>query len=147
MAGDEVLGVVSRLSSEATTSVNVKLKTALAELSLGGLARLKAAYAGTSFKEAPRFPASTRDLCVVVSEKILYNDLREEITSFHPAIKEAELFDVYSGNKLDKGEKSLAFHLTYQIEDRTMTSVATDEIQEGLVKRLAEKFEARLRGF
>lgn len=147
MVGDEVLGVVAKLSNEASASVNVKLKTALAELSLGGLARLKATYAGTNFKEAPRFPASTRDICVVVSEKILYNDLREEIITFHPAIKEAELFDVYSGSKLDKGDKSLAFHLTYQAEDRTMTSVETDEIHEGLVKRLAEKFEARLRGF
>lgn len=147
VVGDEVLGVVSKLSSEAVKNVNLKLKTALAEISLNGLSRLNALYSGATFKEAPRFPAVTRDVCVVVSEKILYNDLREEIISFHAAIKNAELFDVYSGDKLDKGEKSLAFHLTYQLDDKTMTSAETDEIQERLIKRLAEKFEARLRGF
>ncbi len=147
VVGDEVLGVAAKLSNEAIGNVNLKLKTALAEISLGGLSRLSALYSVASFKEAPRFPAATRDICVVISEKILYNDLREEIFSFHPAIKKVELFDVYSGDRLDKGEKSLAFHLTYQVDDRTMTSTETDEIQENLVKRLAEKFEARLRGF
>lgn len=145
--GDEVLGVVAKLSSEAVSNINLKLKTVLAEISLSGLSRLSAIYSGANFKEAARFPAATRDICVVVSEKILYNDLREEILSFNSAIKEVELFDVYSGDRLDKGEKSLAFHLTYQVDERTMTSAETDEIQAGLTKRLAEKFEARLRGF
>ncbi len=147
VVGDAVLGVVAKLSNEASDNVNLKLKTALAEISLSGLSRLSAVYSVANFKEASRFPAAMRDICVVISEKILYNDLREEIFSFHPAIKEVELFDVYRGDKLNKGEKSLAFHLTYQADDKTMTSAETDEIQEGLIKRLAEKFEARLRGF
>ena len=58
-----------------------------------------------------------------------------------------ELFDVYSGNKLQEGEKSLAFHLSYQAGDRTLTSVEVDNIQSKLVEYLADKFESRLRDF
>jgi len=57
-----------------------------------------------------------------------------------------ELFDVYQGEKLGKGNKNLAFSIVYQA-DKTLISEEVDEIQKGLIKKLEEKFEARVRKF
>jgi phenylalanyl-tRNA synthetase beta chain len=88
-----------------------------------------------------------RDLAFVVENKILYNDLKKEISGFNPLIKTVELFDVYIGNKLAGGKKSLAFHINYQAEERTLTAAEVDKIQSDLVACLEEKFEAKLRDF
>ena len=82
----------------------------------------------------------------MVNERVLYNDIRAEIANYHNFIKEVELFDVYQGKKLGESKKNLAFHIVYQA-DKTLTSVEIDKLQQGLVKRLEKKFEARIRDF
>lgn len=83
----------------------------------------------------------------MVSDKILYNDIYKIISSFSPLIKKVELFDVYQGDKLNDGEKSLAFHLSYQDEDRTLSSKEVEKIERDLLLKMDEKFEAKLRNF
>ena len=83
----------------------------------------------------------------VVKQKILYNDLKKELLDFNPLIKAVEIFDVYAGDKLETGQKSLAFHLTYQAEDRTLRAVEIDKLQAELIARLAKKFSAKLEIF
>jgi phenylalanyl-tRNA synthetase beta chain len=76
----------------------------------------------------------------------LYNDIKEEIEKFSELVKSAEVFDVYEGEKLEIGKKSLAFHIIYQA-DRTMKSEEVEEAQNALVKHLGDKFGARVRDF
>ena len=89
----------------------------------------------------------TRDLAIVVSEEILYNKVRKAIKDFDALIKSVELFDVYSGDKLESGKKSLAWHLVYQSEDKTLTSNEVDNLQNKLLEYLAENLGAKLRDF
>ncbi len=144
--GHEV-GIVGSLSRETRENMNLKKEAALAELNFNKLVELILKQPSFSFSEAPKYPAVMRDLAFVVPNKILYNDLRTEMISFDPLIRSVELFDVYIGNKLEGGKKSLAFHLTYQSEDRTLTAGEVDKIQADLVAHLAHKFEVRLRDF
>jgi len=55
----------------------------------------------------------------VVKEIVLYNNIKQEIAKFDALIAAVELFDVYQGDNLPAGQKSLAFHLTYSSPDRT----------------------------
>jgi len=82
----------------------------------------------------------------VVGTEILYNDIREEIMNFDSLIKRVELFDVYQGGKLGEDKKNLAFNVIYQA-DRTLTSEEIDQLQAGLVKKLEDKFSAKIRDF
>ena len=82
----------------------------------------------------------------MVNERILYNDLKAEIAAWHKFIKSVDLFDVYFGEKIGVDKKNLAFRLIYQT-DKTLTAAEVDEIQAGLIKRLEEKFEAKIRDF
>ncbi len=141
----EDLGVVALLSKEAINNVNLKKKVAIAELNYTSLFNLISGIKTKTFKELNKYPTVVRDLAFVLNEKILYNEIKSEIISFNSLIKEVELFDVYSGNKLAAGEKSLAFHLSLRSEEKTLTTEEVDEVINPLIKHLAEKFEAKLR--
>lgn len=139
------IGIVSLLNQSARDNINLKKFIALGEINLRELVELILTTGGTHYQEPAKYPSVIRDLAFVVNEKILYNELKNEMTKFNPLIKEVELFDIYSGNKLVGDEKSLAFHLTFQSEDRTLLTNEVDEVVASLIKYLGDKFEARLR--
>ncbi|MEI6529279.1 MAG: phenylalanine--tRNA ligase subunit beta [Candidatus Falkowbacteria bacterium] len=139
------IGVVAVLNKAASDNVNLKKPVVIAEINFKDLFELIFSAQTTHFKELAKYPAVVRDFAFVIKEKILYNEFKHEIVKFNSLIKEAELFDVYVGNKLAADEKSLAFHLTFQSEEKTLLNNEVDLTVDSLIKHLAEKFEARLR--
>lgn len=146
IAGQE-LGLIAILNSSAEKNLNLKMKAGFAEMSLEAINKIIADLESFRFQETAKYPAVMRDLAFVVSEEILYNDIKKEIFDFSPLIKSVELFDVYVGDKLAADEKSLAFHINYQAADRTLKSSEVDQLQAELVNHLISKFEAKLRDF
>ena len=98
------------------------------------------------YSQITKYPRLIRDLAFVVNEKVLYNDIRDEIKNFHEYIKEVDLFDVYHGEKIGIGNKNLAFHVIYQT-DKTLTARDVDDIQKNLIKKLEKRFEAKIRDY
>ena len=146
MANGQEIGRVAELDNGTSGAFGLKKKAALAEISLSQLLKAVKNSPARQYGEPPKYPAASRDLALVVNEKILYNNIVEEIKKFSDLIKQAELFDVYQGGKLAAAEKSLAFHIIYQA-DRTLTSKEVDEVQGKLVKHLEKEFEAKIRNF
>ncbi|MDD2353864.1 MAG: phenylalanine--tRNA ligase subunit beta [Patescibacteria group bacterium] len=134
-------------SSDVKKNLNLKMETAVLEINCNSLFSLLLEQAPFKIKEAVKYPPVTRDLSFVLPDKILYNDIKDVLISFHPLIKSVELFDTYKGNKLPSDKKSLAFHLVYQSEEKTLTSNEVDKIQKELVEKIVEKFGAQLRDF
>jgi phenylalanyl-tRNA synthetase beta chain len=62
-----------------------------------------------------------------------------------PLLKSVHLFDVYEGDRIEAGKKSLAFSLTYQDPEKTLTDEDVAVVQEKVVKELAQKWQADLR--
>lgn len=147
MIGSKELGLIARLNPGAESSLNIKKKTVLVEINFPVLAELVLSAPDLKWQEAPKYPAVFRDLAIVVDEKILYNDLQEVIMSSGRLVKSAELFDIYAGDKLPSGLKSLAFHLEFQSPERTLLTAEVDEAEEKILAVLREKFEAKLREF
>jgi phenylalanyl-tRNA synthetase beta chain len=56
------------------------------------------------------------------------------------------LFDVYRGEQIGAGKKSLAYSLTYQAQDRTLTDDEVLKIRQRIVKQLEQELGAKLRG-
>lgn len=141
------IGLLGLVSQEVMANYNLKRPVVLAEINFNILVDLVLKNPGFHFQETPKYPPVIRDLAFVVDAKIRYNDFKSELLRFNPLIKKIEIFDVYSGDKLESDKKSLAFHLTYQSDQKTLTSKEIDIIQEGLISHLANKFEAKLRNF
>lgn len=140
------IGCVAKLDKNITRSWGIKQSAVIAEINFRKLFELASARPVKQFEEPPKYPEVLRDLAFVVNEKILYNNIRKQIINFSNLIKQVELFDVYQGGRLGQGKKNLAFHIIYQA-DKTLTSQEIDEIQEKLIKHLADKLGAKVRDF
>ncbi|MER3481333.1 MAG: phenylalanine--tRNA ligase subunit beta [Meiothermus sp.] len=81
----------------------------------------------TRFKDVAKYPASLRDLAVVVPEEVTYSQIERILrASAGPYLERLQIFDVYRGAPLEPGQKSLAFHLTFRHPERTLTDAETD---------------------
>ncbi|OIP23503.1 phenylalanine--tRNA ligase subunit beta [bacterium CG2_30_33_46] len=99
------------------------------------------------FKSFSRFPKIILDIAIVVDEKILEANIRKEIiNSAKGLIIDVELFDVYRGSQVEPGKKSLAYHITYQSNERTLTDEEAESIQSKIIGHLLKKFKAKIRG-
>jgi phenylalanyl-tRNA synthetase beta chain len=109
---------------------------------------LMAVTPGTSrIADVPRFPAVTEDLALIVDDKISAEKVLATIMAAGAgtALKSAQVFDVFKGEQIGAGRKSLAYRLTYQA-DRTLTDADVAKVREQIVKRLREELNAVLRG-
>lgn len=94
----------------------------------------------------PVFPPVLEDLAVVVDENITAEqvaDLIKEIGG--ETVAKVNLFDVYRGGQAGSGKKSLAFSLTYQKPDRTLTDEEVAQIRKKIIKQLEQRLDAHLR--
>lgn len=141
------LGFLAKIDKNILNKNGIKTEVSSCEIDIKTLLALCAKFKNNKYQGISKFPSVNRDLAFVINEKILYNDISKELKSFNELIKEVNLFDVYSGENLDNGKKSMAFHLSFQAEDRTLNSGEVDKIIQDLSKHLEEKFSAQIRDF
>ncbi len=94
----------------------------------------------------PAFPPVLEDLAVVVDETIPAERVEETIRQAGgDTLAGVHLFDVYRGEQIGKGLKSLAYSLTYQASDRTLTDQESAQIRQRILRHLQQELNARLR--
>ena len=130
--GDVCIGTMGELLPQIASNFNIKEKVTVAQLSVESLYAVKGDT--KRFTPLPKFPALTRDLALVV-------DLDTPSSSLEKLIREAcsdilesiSVFDVYTGDKVEKGKKSIAYSLKLRHADRTLKD---DEADEAINKAL-----------
>jgi phenylalanyl-tRNA synthetase beta chain len=91
-------------------------------------------------------PPVYEDLALVVDEELPAVRVRDLIVQTGaPLVRSVELFDVYRGEQVGTGQKSLAYRLTYQADDRTLTDRAVSRVRDRIVRRLGKEVGATLR--
>ena len=99
-----------------------------------------------AFKPLSRFPAVARDIAVVVAESVDANTLMATIrAAAGEHLKAVALFDVYAGAGVEEGAKSLAFNLSFQHSERTLTDDEIQQAMDAIVQALADNHAAKLR--
>jgi phenylalanyl-tRNA synthetase beta chain len=100
-----------------------------------------------TYRPVPRYPAALRDVAVVVAEGIAAEQVVEEIRrAGGDLLRQVRLFDLYRGDSIPLGTKSLAYALTYQAEDRTLTDKEVDRAHRKVEDRLKHTLKAQIRG-
>jgi len=95
----------------------------------------------------PRFPAIKRDFAVVVDAQIAASEVQHVIYEAAGTwVKDVTLFDVYEGEHLEPGKKSLAYSVTFLNKERTLVDEEIAKVHETIVERLQSKLGASLRG-
>jgi phenylalanyl-tRNA synthetase beta chain len=91
-------------------------------------------------------PPVYEDLAFVVREGVAAEQVRALIAETgRPLVRDVALFDLYRGDPIAAGSKSLAYALTYQADDRTLTDDEVAKVRARIVKRLEKELEAQLR--
>ncbi len=138
-----VIGFVGQLHPSFQKENDLK-ETYVFELALTEL--LNAQVEEIRYSTIPRFPSMTRDIALVVDEHIIAGDIQKAIVEAGgELLKEVTIFDVYQGDRLPEGKKSIAFSLRYFDPERTLTDEEVTTVHEQVVQAVSEKFGATLR--
>jgi len=98
-------------------------------------------------KEISRFPSIRRDLALLVPEKISFAEIRRNVIDLSGnLLTNLILFDLYSGQNVEKGYKSLAIGLILQNVSCTLTDEVVDSLVRKVIQGLEERLDAQLRG-
>ena len=99
------------------------------------------------YEDVITFPANRQDIAVTVAEDVEAGAVVDAAREAGGAeLREARVFDVYRGEQVGEGRKSVALHLVFQASDRTLTDEEADAARGRIVAALAEHFDAELRG-
>jgi phenylalanyl-tRNA synthetase beta chain len=142
MAGDKKLGVVGEVHPRVREKFEISGPAYLFELDLPLLASL--AQTVVTYKPLPKFPAMVRDLAIVV-DRNTNNQQALDIISGFPLVEDIALFDVYTGEQVPAGKKSLAYRITFQSPSKTLTDEAVAAIMKQAVTKLSKELGATLR--
>jgi phenylalanyl-tRNA synthetase beta chain len=146
LAGGQSVGSFGVLHPKVAEAYELGNRTILAaEFDLETI--LAAVPASYSYVPVPRFPAALRDIAVIVDEPVTAERVVAEIRAAGtPLLREVRLFDLYRGESIPAGKKSLAYALTYQAEDRTLTDKEVDKAHQKIEDRLKHVLKAQIRG-
>ncbi len=138
------LGVMGEVYPDLSEVFEIKQKIFLFELEF--IKVMNHIAERRNFKPLPRFPAVTRDLAIIVENKTSVGDLLLTLWYENKGlIRDIKIFDLYQGKPIPPGKKSLAFHIKYQGEDRTLTDEEVNDFHQKLIRLLIEQHRAVLR--
>src|SRR5699024_8420634 len=98
------------------------------------------------YRPIPRYPSVARDIAFIVDEDIQAGDIEETIAETgSPLVKNVQVFDVYKGENLPEGKKSIAYSLHYQDPEKTLKDDEVEQSYQRIVSTVNEKFNAYVR--
>ncbi|HET7513486.1 MAG TPA: phenylalanine--tRNA ligase subunit beta [Gaiella sp.] len=99
------------------------------------------------YEDVITYPAVRQDVAIVVDEDVEAGAIVAVAREAGGAeLRDAHVFDVYHGDQVPEGRKSVAVHLVFQASDRTLTDDEADAARGGVVEALRSRFGAELRG-
>ncbi len=132
------------LKGSLTKKFDIKQEVIYAELNWDAIMSLL--QEKIQFTDIPKFPAVRRDLALLVEDAVQYADLeRVAIETDKKLLKEIDLFDVYTGDKLPKGTKSYAMSFLFQHPEKTLTDKIVDQAIKKIYQALESKCNVSLR--
>ncbi|MCK4242889.1 MAG: phenylalanine--tRNA ligase subunit beta [Dehalococcoidia bacterium] len=137
------VGILGELHPRVVESFDISSRSVyLFEIDLERL--LPATLEPGKYRPRARFPATLRDVALIVDEAIPSKKVNGIIQS-HPLVAGVTLFDVYTGEQVPRGKKSLAFRIIYQSPERTLTDEEVNLAQGEILERLHRELGATLR--
>ncbi len=146
-AGPQEVGVAGELHPDVTDAVGLEgHRAAYAELSVDSLYQASVAGGTPLAPHLPRFPSVTRDLALLLDRETPAGQVVRALTEAAQGLAErVELFDVYEGEHVPEGKRSLAFRLVYRDPEATLTDKRVDTAHARVVKAATSELGAVVR--
>lgn len=140
-----LLGVLGEVAQVVRRSFDLDEAVFLAGVDLGRV--FTALGEPQPVKPLARYPAVLQDVALVLPETVAAEDVRRSIVrTGRPLVVEAAIFDVFRAERIGQGKRSLAYRITYQSAERTLTDAEVAETHRKIEAQLEREFGAQVRG-
>jgi phenylalanyl-tRNA synthetase beta chain len=138
------VGDLCELHPEVLERFEVTGRAFWLELSMPALDKVLRPVA--QYREFSRFPAVTRDIALLAEQSLSWQEIQDCINSARTLIvQQVSLFDLYQGQNLPAGHRSLAISLTYQSTEKTLTDEEVSTSHEQISRALVERLQVKIR--
>ncbi len=138
----ENIGFIGRLNPQIEKQLGLKGKTYVGEIYLEKLLKEERKI----YKKLSKYPPAHRDIALIVDKNLSVSKLLNEIRSHvGERIEEVMVFDIYAGDKVGEGKKSVGIRLALRSAEGSLSGEEVSEIVEDLVKTLQDRLGAELR--
>lgn len=136
MKNDTVLGILGEVHPAVQKNYGIGTKTYVAKFNISEM--MKCAVTEVSYQPLPKFPAAARDLSVICDDEIPVAELEKAIKgAVGKILEKVTLFDVYKGEQIEKGKKSVSYSITMRSHDGTLTDEQADSAMKKVLKALS----------
>jgi len=142
VTGDSKLGIVGELHPKVLQAFDISEPACLFEIGLTALLPFITGY--KTYQPVLRFPSIVRDIALIVDTGVTHQTIQDVIQSF-ALVNQVTLFDVYAGDQVPPGKKSLAYSITFQSPSHTLTDKEVDKVQKQILAKLSHELGATLR--
>ena len=145
LLGGEEAGFFGELHPEFQERLGISKRVYIFEIDLD---KLSSSIKGVEkrFRPLPKFPSVRRDIALVVDESVAVGEVLNEIKKVESSlIEDVNVFDVFKGEPVGKGKKSIAVSMILRASDKTLTDEEANEAQAKALKRLESALGAELR--
>ncbi|ADJ26527.1 phenylalanyl-tRNA synthetase, beta subunit [Dehalogenimonas lykanthroporepellens BL-DC-9] len=136
-------GVIGEVHPRVAANFDVTETLYLFEIDLAVL--MQKVRPGRAYEPLPRYPAVMRDIALVLESAVSHQQVLDVLSAFS-LLRDVSLFDVYEGQQLGEGRKSLAYRLTFQSAEETLTDEKVDAVMAEIISTLGSELGAKLRG-
>lgn len=140
----ESLGVLGEVHPKVLENYGLKKKAYVAELDFDKI--VENTIGNYTYKELPKYPTMKRDFAFVMDRDIDSVELEKISKKYGKELLESfKVFDIYQGENIEEGKKSVAFSLVFRAADRTLEDAEVTEICEKIVAEIESEIKAKLR--
>jgi phenylalanyl-tRNA synthetase beta chain len=144
LGGKLPLGELGQLLPTLAKKYDLRDAVFLAEFNLDLL--LARRNPAKSFKSLPQFPSVRRDVAMLVPEATTHESVLQTVRQTKPAnLENVELFDVFRGENVPEGQKSLAYAFTYRAPEKTLTDAEVNAAHAKIVEAFKSQLHAAVR--
>ncbi len=142
---DEIIGIVGEIHPLFLEEIGIKYRVCIFDLNFQSLQ--KKATTERQYKEPSKFPVVKEDYSFIVDKDMLAGDLISAIyQTDQELVVNVELMDIYEGNQIEAGKKSMTFSVSFQSYHQTLTAEKLNVLRKTIVNAISKRFKAALRG-
>jgi phenylalanyl-tRNA synthetase beta chain len=140
------IGFVGEIHPDLGDDLGLIGRVVYAELDVPGLYALSEELGPMQASGLPKFPAVARDIAMLVRDQYSAGEIAEALSEASKGLAESvRLFDLYRGDQIPEGHRSLAFRVTYRDPEGTLTDKRVDKVHASLAEVASDRFEATIR--
>ncbi len=144
LCGNEQIGIAGEVKRKILKLPDIKERVYFAEIDLQILQNKIGPK--KSFLQLPKFPANSRDISFIVDTGLNAGEILSFIRETgHSNLVNVEIIDLYLGDKVEKGKKSITYSLTYRNPAKTLTDGEVDSINKDIIQKVLKMFNAQIR--